>query len=146
MGDLKKLYKTDESLETSGVWESIGNGIKVKVARFNNTNHKRIMEVLMKPHQHSLRNNTLAEDVAEELLIKGMAKAVLLDWEGLEEDGVPVKYSNKESIRVLTEYKDFRSIVRSISESMEVFKHQDDEETEKNFEATSTGQSESGTN
>jgi len=139
MGDIKKLFMTDENRETSGVWQDVGDGIRLKVARFNNTNHKRIMEGLMKPYQHQMRRGTLAEDVAEKLLVQGMAKAILIDWEGLEEDGKPVKYSHKNAERLMLEVKDFRDLVHNISQTMDIYKMQEDAETEKNSEPTSTG-------
>jgi len=139
MGDLKKLFKTDENLETAGVWQDLGDGIRAKVARFNNTNHKRVMEGLMKPYQHAMRRGTLAEDVAEKILVQGMARAILLDWEGLEEDEKPVKYSTKNAERIMLEFKDFRDLIHGISTTMELYKIQEDAETEKNSKATSTG-------
>lgn len=131
MGDLKN-YKTDAKKENEGVWQNLGDGVKVLVARWNNKNFNRVMEGLMKPHQYALRNNNLPDDVAAEILSKVMARTVLLGWEGLEEDGVPVVYSQKEALRVLTDYKDFKAHVQSVAQSMEVYKSQEDEETEKN--------------
>lgn len=139
MGDLKKLFKTDENLETAGVWQDLGDSIRVKVARFNNTNHKRVMEGLMKPYQHMLRRGNLSEEIAEKILVQGMARTILLDWEGLEEDGKPIKYSMKNAERIMMEFKDFRDLVHNISQSMEIYKIQEDAETEKNSKPTSTG-------
>ena len=144
MGDIKKLFKTEENLELNGVWRSLGDKLRVLVARWNNTNHKRIMEILMKPYQHTRATHNITEDVAEEILIKGMSKAILLDWEGMEEDGVPVTYSQKEAIRVLTEYKDFRITVQGIAMSMEAYQKTEDEEMEKNSQTSSTGRIKSG--
>lgn len=132
MGDLKKLYKTDEVKETNGTWENLGDGIQVLVARWGNKNFNRVMEGMMKPHQHSLRNNNLPDDVASEIISKVMAKTILLGWEGIEEDSVTVVYSQKEALRLLTEYKDFKGRIQGIAQSMEIFKTQEDEETEKN--------------
>ena len=144
MGDLKKLFKTDSEMEVNGVWRSLGDSMKVLVARWNNTNHKRTMEILMKPYQHIRASQSMTEDVAEEILIKGMAKAILIGWEGMEEDGVPVSYSHKECLRVLSEYKDFRAAVQGIAMSMEAYQKTEDEETEKNSPDSSTGPTESG--
>lgn len=144
MGDLKKLFKTEENLELNGVWRSLGDKLRVLVARWNNTNHKRTMEILMKPYQHMRGGQGMTEDVAEELLIKGMAKSILLGWENMEEDGVPVPYSLKEALRVLTEYKDLRGAVQGIAMSMEAYQKANDEETEKNLPDTSTGRTKSG--
>jgi len=139
MGDLTKLFKTDEKLEISGVWEDVGNGIRVKVARFNNTAHKRVMEQLMKPHQHAMRTKSMSEEVAEKLLVKGMAKTILLDWEGVEVDGKPIQHSVKNAEQILSDFKDFRDLISNISTSMEIYRIQETEETEKNSETTSTG-------
>jgi len=69
-----------------------------------------------------------------------MARAILLDWEGVEEDGKSLPYSVKNAERLLLELKDFRDFIHGISTTMEIYKMQEEEETEKNSKPTSTGQ------
>ena len=130
--DIKKEFLTDEKKEIEGVWESIGEGCNIKVARANNPNYNKWFTRLTKPVRRQLRNETLPEKKSEQILIKLMAKTILLDWEGMYEGGVELEYSEENAIRLLTEYKDFRQQVDDLSKSIELFRAEEDEEAEKN--------------
>ena len=131
--DLKKEYGTDKNKELDGVWEDMGNGCKVLIARIGNENYSKVFRRISKPYQNAIRRGTLGNDKAEDLLIQAMAECIVLDWTGLEEDGKKVKYSREECIRVLKEYKDFRDHVSELANSMELFKREMDAEAEKNL-------------
>ena len=130
--DIRKEFLTDEKKEIEGVWESIGEGCSIKVARANNPNYNKWFTRLTKPVRRQLRNDTLPEKKSEQILIKLMAKTILLDWEGMYEGGVELEYSEENAIRLLTEYKDFRQQVDDLSKSIELFRAEEDEEAEKN--------------
>ena len=61
-----------------------------------------------------------------------MAKCILLDWKGLQEDGKDLPYSYDNAVRILTEYRDLRDYVSDIANEIETFKLEEDEEAEKN--------------
>ena len=130
--DIKKEYSTDETKETDGVWETIGEGCRIKVARANNTNYNKWFTRLTKPFKQQLRRDTMPEKKSEEILIKLMAKTILLDWEGMFEGEVELEYSEANAIRLLTDYKDFRQQVDDLSKSIELFREEEDEDAEKN--------------
>ena len=130
--DLKKEFATDESLEEEGVWQDFGDDLKCKIARMGNKNYQKEFQKLSKPYKKQIRRGTLNDAKAEEILIKTMAKAILLGWEGLEEDGNPVPYSEKNAIHILTEYKDFRDLIGDYADDLEAYKIEEDEEAEKN--------------
>lgn len=133
MGDIKKMFGVNKNLEISGVWQDIGDGVSVKVARMGNPEYQKDFERVSKPHRRAIRRGTLNNEVAEKLLIKVMARTILLDWKGLEEDGVAVPFNNENALRILTEYKDLRDYVSDIANDIEVFKQEEDEEAEKNL-------------
>ena len=132
MGDVKKIFGTNKTDEIEGKWNDIGDGIQILVARIGNPEYQKEFQRISKPHKRALRRGSLNDEVAERLLTKVMAKNILLDWEGLEEDGVAVPYSYENAIRILTEYKDLRDYVSDIANEMESFKAEEDEEAEKN--------------
>ena len=132
MGDIKQMFGVNKNLEISGVWQDIGDGVSVKVARTGNSEYQKVFEKISKPHKRAIRRGTLNNDVAEKLLIKVMAKTILLDWKGLEEDGMEVPFSDEAALRILTDYKDLRDYISDISNDIEVFKQEDDEDAEKN--------------
>jgi hypothetical protein len=131
--DLKKEYGTDKDKELAGVWEDMGGGCKVLIARLGNENYSKVFRRISKPYQNAIRRGTLGNEKAEELLIQAMAECIVLDWQGLEEDGKKIKYSRDECVRVLKEYKDFRDHISELANSMELFKREMDAESEKNL-------------
>jgi hypothetical protein len=122
----------DKKAEVEGIWQNIGDGVSVKVARIGSTEYQKEFQRISKPHKRAIRRGVLNDDVAEKLLIKVMAKTVLLDWKGLEEDGKEIPYSEENAVRILTDYRDLRDYVSDIANDMEAFKKEDDEEAEKN--------------
>ena len=137
--DIKKTYGTDKEKEKNGVWEDLGDGARVLVARIGNTNYRKVFEQLTKPYTKAIRRGTLSEEKATDLIIKALSKAILLNWEGLKEDGKTIKYSEPEAIRLMTEYPDFRDQVQEIANDLETYRVTENEETEKNSGKSSTG-------
>jgi len=134
--DIKKEYGTDEKKEVEGVWETLGEGCKVLVARTGNPKYEKVYNRITKPYRQQIKRDSLSEEKARDITIQLIAESVLLDWQGIEEDGKPVKYSKKEAIRLLTKYKDFRNAVSELAGSIALFKSQEDEELEKNLPTT----------
>lgn len=132
MGDLKKLYAVDETKETEGTWQDIGDGISVLVARIGNPKYQKLLNNFLKPHRRAVRRGTIADEILENIITKTMASTILLGWKGLEEDGQEILYSQTESLRVLTDYKDFRDIVSELANEIEAFRVEEDEEAAKN--------------
>ena len=130
--DLKKEYAVDKNKEIEGVWQDFGSGAKMKIARIGNSEYQKVFQKISKPHRKSIRRGTLADDVAEKLLVEAMAESILLDWEGVEDGGVALPYTKENAIRVLLEYKDLRDQVTEIANEMESFKAEEDAEAEKN--------------
>jgi len=130
--DLKTEFGTDEKKEIEGVWEDMGDGFSIKIARANNPNYDKWFTRLTKGIKRQLRNDTVPEEKSRAIMIQIMAKTILLDWKGMFEDGKEVKYSEKEAVRVLTEYKDFRTTITEMSSSITLFRMEEDEDAEKN--------------
>lgn len=137
--DFKARYQTDKDAESEGVWEDIGEGFRVKVARSNNPHHQRVAENLMRPYRRQIANGSLSNDKMTEITVKAMSEALLLDWEGLEIDDKPVPYSRETAHKLLTEYKDFREEVAELAQSIELFRSSEIEEAEKNSSRASSG-------
>lgn len=128
--DISKL-KTDSNLEEEGVLVPLGDA-KIKVARMGNKRYQAAFNRRMTPHKNAARAGIVADEVVEQILIEVIAETVLLDWEGIKEDGVPLPYSRENAIRVLTEIRAFRDIVVSIADRMETFRRESVENSEKN--------------
>ena len=116
---------TDEKAELEGVWMPYEGGSRVKLARFNNETAQRMRIEWYQENKTLLeslaeKNTEKAEEQRTELFKAGeseiMSKAVLLDWEGFEdENGKEVKYSQKTAEQYLTLSRDFRKDMTTMS-------------------------------
>jgi hypothetical protein len=125
MAKLSKI-KRDTNLAEQGVWvRNVLDDIGVKVAANNNKKYTDEIQRLMKPHARSYKNNPSFNDIFIDIQNKAMAKAVLLDWENIEnEDGTKLEYSETAAYNQLKdpENKEFRDLIISLSEENEVFR------------------------
>ncbi len=125
-------FKTNKKKEEEGTWIDIGEGAKIKVARINNPRYKKYFQAITKPYRRQIRSGTLAEEVAEKLLIDAMANTILLEWEGFTQDKEEYPYSVANAKHFLAEFPDFRDIVSDAANEMEAFRDEDMEEAKGN--------------
>jgi hypothetical protein len=133
MADIRKLYATNEDKETDGVWQDLGDGIEMLIARIGNPKYQKLFQRLSKPHRKAIRRGSLKEDVAEKLMIECMAETVLLGWKNVEMDGKPLPYSKENAIKILTEFKDLKDYINDFANEMEAYMQEDAEEAEENL-------------
>lgn len=117
-----KEFATNKKAEIEGVWQEIGQGAKVKVARAGNVKYSEYVRKLSKPYMNRYRRRMIPEDIAEKITIRAMSRFILLGWEGIEgEDGNHIQYSEQKAIELLTEYPDFRELVASLADDITLF-------------------------
>ena len=126
--DISKEYATDEKKELEGVWEDIGDGGRILIARTNNPKYEKLFTKLIKPHRGRLRRGNLSDELSKEITVKLLADTILLDWEGIEEDGESLQYSKPEAERLLKDYKDFRNMVSEMAGEIDLFRQEEEEE------------------
>jgi hypothetical protein len=130
--DISK-FQTSKSAEEDGIWVDVdGNGTKVKVARINNARYKKYFQKITKPYKRQIRNGTLAEELAEKLLVDALANTILLDWKGFTKDGEDFLYSVDNARSFLQESADFRDFVSDAANEMENFRGEELEEARGN--------------
>lgn len=101
--NLDSLYMLDEDLTEGGVWFRITDTIRFRVAHFD-ADTQRVRKVAMRvagPHKHSIRLNTLSDDVAMDINVRTFVESCVLDWEGIEIDGEAVPFSKEDCIKLL---------------------------------------------
>jgi len=129
--------KTDSDLEVNGVWVDIGDGAEILVARIENPRYKERLRTLGKQYRHTMTRGMLPIEVQEELLYQTASETILLDWKGItDDDGKNIKYSQKKAYELLKEVRDFRDIVFEISETMNAYQREVEEEDSKNSKAS----------
>lgn len=119
--DIKKQFATDRNLEIEGIWVPISDGARIKVARMNNPEFNKLFRKLSKPYMTALQTGTLSEDISEEIMLECYAKTVLVDWDGIEENGEQVPYSPEKAKEYL-QIDTFRQFVLNIARDFNNFK------------------------
>jgi hypothetical protein len=133
MADVKKLFGTDSTKEQEGVWYDIAEGLRMKIARIGNPNYQKRFQALSKPYRRSIRRGTLSDEVAEKLLVQCLSETIVLNWEGVEENGVEIPYSKDNAIMILTKYPELRNYVNDIANELEGFQEESNEEAAENL-------------
>lgn len=119
-------FKTNTTLEQDGVWVDIGEGAKVRVARFGNPAYQKHLERSYKPYRKMQRTGTVPEELQRKLFIDAMANTILLDWSGFKDDnGADVPYSVSAAIEKLTDLKDFREFISELATEAETFRDEE---------------------
>ena len=141
-------FATNTEKEVNGVWHDIGEGAKVLVARSGNKKYQAELRREMKPYRNRLnRNDPTMEPIAEKILIRVIAKTILLDCEGIEDDdGKLIKYDTAKGVEMLTDYPELRDIISGLSDDLASYQDEFEEEVVKNSRKSSTGKLKSGTN
>jgi hypothetical protein len=141
--DFAKRYMTDAKAEEEGRWFPFGGGSRVKVARVGTTRYNEKLREFKKPYDAVRRSQKLDDKETEEVVIKTMAAAVLLDWEGFSGAGLEslgltmnedktIPYTTQNAEILLREFKDFREEIALIGADMANYKRDAQEAVAKN--------------
>ena len=133
MGKFSQRYKTDKNLSENGVEVDFGDGVKVVLRRINSEKSKEVRRRLERPFQRMIRSNSLPDAKQEEITREQIAEAVIVSWEGVEDNqGNLIPYSKQNALKVFEWYPDFlNDIITAITER-DTFKNEDREEDAKN--------------
>lgn len=101
--NLDSFFKTDENLETNGIWLKYGT-VRFLVRRFGGENdlYQKAMTRFHKPFARQIELGTLSEKAKIEILAKVFSSACMVKWENVEIDGVKVDYTFENSVKLLT--------------------------------------------
>jgi len=134
-------FQTNASAELDGVWvRNIGPEFHVKIARWLNRKHQKLLRRLTKPFQQQIDRETMPDDQADEIAIRAMAETVVMDWEGAtDENGGPLAPSMENKIKLLTDLPDLREAIQVASRVQDQYRSASIEEAEKNSKRSSAG-------
>jgi hypothetical protein len=130
--DIKKSFGTNKEAEQQGVWVDLDETTKLKIARGGNKANRELVKKLLAPHKIALRNDKLPEHIIEDVGCKAMAQTILLDWQGMQEDGKNLPYTPENAERLLKDYPDFRDQVAQLSGEISLFQIEQEEAKTKN--------------
>lgn len=135
--NLHRIFATDERLEEDGAWVTVNDlyGLKIKVRRLRAEASLKAYEDIVRETfgEGKLRKpDDLTQGQSQEILVRQLARAVLIDWRGVyDEDGNPVPYSEEAALNLLA-MKDFREFVYQSANERDTFRTKNDADAEKN--------------
>jgi hypothetical protein len=119
-------FATNKAAAEEGTWVDLGDGVKIKVRRFDSAVSKAVRRKLEEPYTALRRaGQELSDDIAQELLIRQLAQAILVDWRGVtDEEGKSIAFSSDVAYDILKKYDFFLEDVSRIVGSRDTFKSQ----------------------
>lgn len=120
----------DKSKETEGV-EAEYYGVKLKIARANNTNFKHLFRTLFAPYKYQVEHNqNIPEEISEDIMLKCYSQTILVGWSGLKDsDGKEIPYSHEKAYELLKDDDDAYEFVKNQSNNMDAFIKKEEEDT-----------------
>lgn len=119
--DIFNTFATDPKVEVEGRWVPLAVDAKVLVARAGNPKFTEKMRKLLKQNSVNLSNKSKENtDLVERLVLEATAETVLLGWEGLTYQGVPLEYNQENAIKLLS-IKDFRSKINELADESSAY-------------------------
>ncbi len=104
--NLDQFFKSDKASESEGVWFDISDTTGFLVKRFggyNSTEVKAKLAKYYKPYAKLVELGTLDENKEKEIMIRVFVESCLMDWKGVEIDGVEAKFEKELAIKFLLE-------------------------------------------
>ena len=140
--DLNKL-KLDSAKDAEGVWVNIGDGAEIKVARIGTKEYNKVVKAVTGPHRTAIERGYMNDEEADKLSAKIFSQAVLLDWKGIQIDGVEVPYSQEKAAEILgnPDFSEFRGLVSDEAHKMDNFRQNEIETDVGKSEKPSAGNS-----
>lgn len=112
-------FQKDASLADGGVWVEFEDA-RFKIRSTDSPTYRRILAALVK------QKGTRVQKDAEALLdvsIEGLAKAVVIDWENVEENGQPLPCTLENKLKVL-EIEPIRNFIAGEAQDLANFQQE----------------------
>lgn len=123
--NLDSLFKTSEKHEQEGVWLQLTDKIAFKVKRFGGMNSPKVKAALAKyykPYARMIEMDTMPEKEQKKIMIKVFVESSLLDWEGIEIDGVVTAYSTEKAVELFMQLPEVFDTIFKYASEFENFK------------------------
>ena len=127
------FFNTDEHAEVFGIWKTIGQGTRIKVARSGNSNYKKLIREKLAEYT-AMGVSSIPDEEWTKIQNGVLAETILLDWEGLEEKpNELVDYSTEKAAEWLNKYKEFRKIVLLVADNVDNYRNVHIKEVKENI-------------
>lgn len=123
--DPYKQFATDAVLVEEGAWFDIGDGGRLRIARAGNRRFREQLRELSRGKERRIARGLLSEDEALDIYVAALARAVLVDWEGLTEHGEALAYTPEKAEALLREIPTFRKLLEGCAGDIDGFRPRD---------------------
>lgn len=128
--NLFKAFKTNSTLESDGIWleygqNSKGDPIRVRIARAGGTNVRfsKVLERLTRPHKKAIEMGLLDNETAQKLFQEAYAEAVVLDWQGVEdENDQQIPFSKDAAVKLFQDLPDWFRDIKEQADNVQLFR------------------------
>jgi len=130
--DIKQTI-TDSKLEVEGREVPLDDETTLIIARYMNPKHKAFIQRKLEPYKKQMRANTLPDDIYRKIEIEGIARHVLIGWEGMHEGPKILPYDVDAAIRLLSNpgLEWLLDFVKEVSQDITLYRYQEiDEEVD----------------
>jgi hypothetical protein len=124
--EIKKML-VDPQLEQSGVWVDYDETTKFLLGSLNSPRYRKIYREALEKARN-IRQSRMTDEQSDAINIEVMAKAVLLDWQGVHMDGNDYPPTDEHKIYVLKNCPQIREFVVARATNFELFKREATEE------------------
>jgi hypothetical protein len=129
---LYKLFKTDENLETDGIWLEYGQNekgepIRIKIARAggHNSAFLKALEKATRPYRKAIQTGMLDNKTADKLYKEVFADTVVLDWINVEgPDGQPMEFNRENVLKLFEDLPDLFADLREQANNVALFREE----------------------
>lgn len=126
-------FATDIDAEENGRWFDLGSDSSIQLRSFDSKKSRDVRKSLMLPYTAKVRaGKELSDEEQEDVTIKQMAKAIIVDWKGFKENGKSIPFNAVNAENYLRKYKKFRNLVAQLVIEDDSFKAELKEDAEKN--------------
>ena len=132
--NLAKIFATNKTKESEGVWVDGPEGTRFKIARMGNPQYTAMLQRLLTPHRVALRQGRMDDTVLTKITHEVMAHTILLDWEhvDLDEQNKDVAYTPGIGKQCLADWPDFADFVSGQAQSFANYAQEEEKAIEKN--------------
>ena len=138
MSGLYSAFKTNDGLETQGVWVDYATGgekpARFRIARAGGSNRKygRILDAKTKPVRRLMEIGALDDVVSDRLHAEVYAESVILGWEDVtDEQGADLPFTKENCVKLLLDLPDLFRDLRSMATSLALFRAEVDREEDR---------------
>lgn len=107
--NLYDMFGTDEDFEREGIWYAFSEETKFRLARAGGANLRfaKSLEAKTRPYRRQIENESIDNELANNLLLEAFVETVLLDWQGVKDrDGNDLPYSKDNALKLLKDLPD----------------------------------------